>query len=180
MNEAATELPTSPTMPHRNREQRRAGYRRKVKQLRLTFEGSSLDGLVVLMRSVPVATILDLADLAELSTDFTPEGLRNLGQVFGVVADALVSWNLEEETCDAHGVAECEDCPEDAPRTVRPIPADLEGIKSLDLDEALLLVQQWTQAAAGVAAPLGRGSADGRQSAVASLPMEPSSASPPS
>lgn len=177
MSEAATELPTQ---LHPNREQRREGYRRKVKQLRLTFEGSALDGLVVLMRSVPVATILDLGELADLATDFTPEGLKNMGKIFDVVAGALISWNMEEELCDAHGAPECEDCPEGAPTTVRPVPADLDGIRTMDLDEALLLVQQWTQAAAGVSGPLGSGSGDGRPSAVASLPMEASSVSPPS
>lgn len=160
-----------------NREQRRAGYRRKTKQLRLTFEGTALDGLVVVMRSVPVGTILELAAMAELAQDFTPEGISKLGEVFELVAQALISWNLEEELCDGHGAVECEICPEGSPTTIMPVPASLEGIKSLDLDEALLLVQSWTQAAAGVSAPLDQPSPGGSPSAVAALPMEPSSRS---
>jgi hypothetical protein len=169
------EATTPPAKP--NREQRRAGYKRKTKMLRIHFEGTQLDGLEVLMRSVPVGTILDLAALSELATEFTPEGVKKLGEVFELVAQALVSWNLEDELCDAHAAPDCEECPEGAPTTTVPVPASLEGIKTLDLDEALLLVQYWTQAAAGVAGPLGQSSPAGKQSAVASLPMEPPSQS---
>lgn len=160
-----------------NREQRRAGYRRKTKALRLHFEGTELDGLEVTMRSVPVGTILDLAEMSELASKFTPEGVQKLGEVFELLAQALLSWNMEDELCDAHADMDCEVCPPDAPRTVVPVPANLEGIKSLDLDEALLLVQHWTQAAAGVSGPLAQTSPGGSPSAVASLPMEPPSQS---
>jgi hypothetical protein len=172
--------PNGHAPPVRNREQRRAGYRRKTRQLRLTFEGSNLDGLEALMRSVPVGSILDLADLSDMATEFTPEGLKKLGEVFELLAQALISWNLEDELCDAHAVNECEECPPGAPTTIVPVPATLEGVRTLDMADALLLVQQWTQHAAGVAGPLDRSSSDGRPSAVASLPMDVESPNRPS
>lgn len=163
-------------------------YKRKVKQLRLTFApGTALgpdpetgtDGLVALMRSVPVGTILDMAEVADVANQFTPEGMKALGKVFGIVADGLIEWNFTEDVCKEHEAVECETCP---PATVfeRPVPPTLEGVRSMDLDEALILVQEWTKAAAGVADPLGPASDAGKLSALHSLPMEPATASPQS
>lgn len=143
-----------------NREMRR-GYRRQAKQLRLTFDGTELDGLEVLAHSVPVGTIFDIVELAAKADEMDAEGVRYMGELFGVFADALVEWNMEEEDGT-------------------PIPATLEGIRSLDIGEALALIKAWMQAAAGVSGPLDPGSTDGKPSEVLSLPMEPSSTSHPS
>lgn len=141
-----------------NRAVRRAGYRRKAKEFRLHFEGTSLEGLEVHMHSVPVGTVLQIAELAGLADEFTPEGIQTLGMLFQILADALIGWNLEE----SDGT---------------PVPASIDGVHTLDLDEALLLIQHWIQAVAGVARPLEQPSTGGGPSPVESLPMEPLSQS---
>ena len=144
----------------------RRGFRRKEKLLRLRFEGTQLDGLEATVRPVPVGLVFDVAEMAELSdpttgTDTDTSGAKATAEMFRAFADSLVEWNYE--TPD--GV---------------PIPPTLEGLRSLDIDEAKDLIQAWMQAAAGVSGPLEQNSTDGRPSGVVSLPMGPSSRNPQS
>jgi hypothetical protein len=148
---------TDQSPPPPNREQRR-GFRRQRKRYRLRFEGTSLDGLVVVMESVQIATMLQIAEMASLADELTPEGLQSLGVMFELLAEALIEWNLEEEDGT-------------------PVPATIDGVKSLDLGDAMLLIKEWMGAIGGVDRPLDQGSTGGGPSAVASLPMEPLSAS---
>lgn len=143
-----------------NREARR-GFTRQHKQYRLTFDGTVLDGLVATVRSVPVGTMLQIAEMASDGAEFTPEGLKTLGALFELLADSLVDWNLQDDDGN-------------------PTPATIDGVRSLDMDEALLLIREWMKAAAGVSGPLDQPSSGGEPSAVVSLPMEPLSANPSS
>lgn len=167
-----------------NREQRR-GYARKVRKLRLHFESTSLEGLVVVMRGVPVDTIMDIAALAPTGgVEFTPSGIQDVGRLFDILAEHLISWNLEDCICAVHDEPDCDDCGPDVPRTVVPVPADRAGVGGLDISDAMMLIQHWVQSAAGIvggpAGPLDERSPDGKPSLVASLPMEPLSPSPSS
>lgn len=156
-------------------------HRRKVKQLRLHFEDGPLgpdpavpgdEGLTVLMRSVPIGTIFELGEFASIGDQFSAEGMAAMTKVFEVLSSAVIEWNLTEGRCPLHDSAECKECPE-ASFIDHPVPATLEGVKTLDLDEAQLLIQRWTESAAGVSAPLAQPSGGGRPSgALDLLPME--------
>jgi hypothetical protein len=156
-------------------------HKRKTKQLRMTFEDGPLgpnpddptdEPLVVTMRGVPISTIFDLGAFAGIENQFSKEGIEAMSQVFSILADALIEWNLTEDVCKAHELAECDECPPDAVFE-RPVPPTLEGVKTLDLAEAQLLIQTWTERAAGVSGPLEQPSAAGAQSAAMDhLPME--------
>jgi hypothetical protein len=74
-----------------------------------------------------------------------------------LLAGALVSWNAEDEDG-------------------QPIPADMGGIRSQDLDFNMKIINAWTDAIAGVKAPLPQTSADGQPSVEASIPMDVPSA----
>jgi hypothetical protein len=170
--------------PGPNRAMRR-GFVRKSRAYRLVFPpGSELDGAVVVMRRVPSGALFDLTKLAALADEQTPEGMAAIGDLFTMVADGLSSWNLQDELCDAHGreVGACEDCPDGAPTHLVPAPTTVEGVRSLDLQELMLLIGEWMTAAGGVSpsSPLDRSSSAGAPSVVAQLPMEPPSASRPS
>jgi hypothetical protein len=143
-----------------NREARR-GFTRQHKKYRMTFEGTVLDGLVATVNSVPVGTMLQIAEMAADGAEFTPEGLKTLGSLFELLADSLVEWNLQDDDGT-------------------PIPPTIDGVRTLDMDEALLLIREWMKAAAGVSSPLEPSLNGGEPSAVASLPMEPLSANPSS
>lgn len=143
----------STELPHLNREQRRSTFKREKRHYRLTFEGSPLDGLVVVIGGVPVGTMLQMAEMAALVDSFTPENIGTLGLMFQILSDSIVEWNLVDDDD-------------------QPVPPTMEGVRSLDLDEAMLLIQQWMQHTAGVSGPLDQGSTGGVPSGVASIPMD--------
>lgn len=147
-----TELPTSRGVQP-NREQRRASFKREKREYRLRFEGTQLDGLVVLVKSVPVGTMLQMAEMAALVDGFTPEDIGTLGMMFEILADAIVEWNLVDDDD-------------------QPVAPDMAGVRSLDMDEAMLLIQKWMEYTVGVPGPLGQGSTAGAPSGVASIPMD--------
>jgi hypothetical protein len=118
-----------------------------------------LDGLEVRVRSVTVATYLDI--LGE------PDGLSRVQASEASIqrlADALVSWNIEDDSTD--------------PPT--PIPPTFEGMKRVDANVMTQVVIAFSRAVAGVPDPLDRPSTDGAGSEEAelSIPMEPLSPSP--
>lgn len=134
---------------------------------KLVFEDPQMDGLEVRARSVPLRDILDLTKLAGQDLNALPddERLAVVEAMLGLFAKALVSWNIEDE--DTEG----------GPNV--PLPADLDGLKSLEVDFAMEIVAQWMEAIMGVIGPLGRKFSSGVPSLEASLPMDPLSESPP-
>jgi hypothetical protein len=165
--------------------QRRKSYLRKTKQYRLTFEGTDLDGLVVSMRPVPIATVVRIAELEAIaqsseSSGLSAGGVEAMNEMFHILADALISWNLEDEVCAAHRDAVCQSCPEGAETVGVPVEATYEGLATLNLEDVMTLMRHWMQATSGVSptGPLPPTSTGGDLSAVASLPMEALSASP--
>lgn len=137
-----------------------AGYKPQRKIYKLDFDGTDLDGLVVEVSSVPIGTLLKLQEAYESMHGKTAEtaGSAILGQLFGIFASALVSWNLLDEND-------------------REVPATLEGVMSQDATMVLEIVRAWGAALNGVPAPLDGGSASGATLPEASLGLESASQS---
>lgn len=134
---------------------------------KLVFEDPQMEGLEVRARSVPLRDILDLTKLAGQDLNALPddERLAVAEAMLGLFAKALVSWNIEDED------------PDGGPNV--PLPADLDGLKSLEVDFAMEIVYQWMEAIMGVIGPLGAKFSSGAPSLEASLPMDPLPQSPP-
>lgn len=134
------------------------GFRKNSKTYRLRFEGTDLDGLEVTVRSVSVGTIMDMAELADVETGRMKAA--DMRRMLSTFADALVSWNWEDDVTGA------------------PVPATYEGVASRDPADVALLVKHWAQAVAGVPDPLGEPSTGGSPSEeLSTLPTVPLSAS---
>ncbi len=142
------------------------GYVRQKKIYKLTWDESTGDmaGLEVRMTGVSIEEMLAGMVLSE-KTDRTAEDVE---KVFADFANALVSWNVEDEVIDASGVSR------------QPVPATFEGVRSCDFDFIVAIQRRWGEAIAGVPDPLPGPSGSGPLSLEGSLPMEPLSPSPPS
>jgi hypothetical protein len=145
------------------------GFKRKNKAYRLKFVDSDLDGLEIVMRSVSTGRILELQEMATVTnaaiaaaqdgtdggTSVDPAMVRKMVEM---VAGAMISWNLEDD--------------DDVP-----VPITVEGLLDQEIDFLMQIVMAWTEAIAGVAAPLEPGSTSGVNALEASLPMETLSSS---
>lgn len=130
------------------------GFVAKRKTYTLQFEDDEdLKGLEVKLRGLNTGQVLDL-DAAR--QDGSDDAVRSMLQL---MADQLVEWNLED------------------PDTGEPVPATLEGVRSLDFDLNWKIIDAWQAAVSGVPAPLDDGSNSGDQSLEASIPMETLSSS---
>lgn len=125
-----------------------AGYRVESPTYNLKFEG--LEGLEVNIKGLNTGQMMELWE--DKSDSSTSESSKETLLRFSA---ALISWNIEDE----NGV---------------PIPATLEGIKSLDVSFVLTMVNGWTTALSGVDTDLGKDSDSGEQFQEASIPMETS------
>lgn len=156
------------------------GYVRKATIYRLVFEDPELAGLEVRVKSMTTGQLMDLTRAASHLAgrvggevrveDLAPEDLAALDMMFGALADALASWNLED--CPLG------DCPgPDCGERHEPVPATLAGVRAQETPLTLRLVNEWMRAAGGVSAPLVGRSTSGATFPEASLPMEPLSIS---
>ena len=130
------------------------GYKPKQKIYKLDFTGTDHEGLQVSIRGLNTGQYMDLF-VAKSEAEAGGETTRLLQ----IMASRLVGWNVEDEAD-------------------LPVPATLDGIKAMDLDFNLAIVNAWTTAMAGVSAPLEPSSSGGEPSLEASIPMEVLSASP--
>lgn len=137
----------------------RRGYRAPAKTYRLRFDDPDMEGLEVVARSVPVRTFVGLMALAS-SDDPSASSIEEIGKLFDAFGGALLDWNLTDEHGD-------------------PIPATREAVGNQDVDFMLRVALAWMAAIGDAPAPLGAGSTGGRRSVELSLPMVPSSESPP-
>jgi hypothetical protein len=127
------------------------GYKKKVKTFELSFKGDAeYDGLELTMKGLSIGKYLKIAELADTADSDKTADLRPMLSSF---ADALVSWNMEDED-------ELE------------VPASLEGIESLDIEFVMTLISKWLTSVAGVSAPLGSDSGSGETSPELGIPME--------
>lgn len=129
------------------------GFKVKRKVFRLKFKDSELDGLEVLARSLNTGQFLEMesAKIERAEGGKVAEGATQ--RMLELLAGALESWNAEDED----GV---------------PIPATMDGIRSQDLDFSMTIINAWTDAIAGVSAPLPETSSGGQPSLEASIPMD--------
>lgn len=138
---------------------------------RLRFpDDPEFDALAITTRSVPLGTLMDATALgAELDVDLsdhdavraavTPKDAAGTLVLFEQFADALVSWELEE------------DDPE-RPGELRRVPPTLAGIRSQDVGHMLSIVNVWLDAVLGrLESPLSNGSSAGGRSEPPPLPM---------
>jgi hypothetical protein len=131
------------------------GYKRPVKTYNLIFEDEEFNGLEVQTRSLPLGQFMNVMNLADAANGqgSANDTLKAVGDLFENFATALISWNLENEDGS-------------------PVPADIDGIKSQDMEFILAIVRAWLEAVSSVNAPLGEGSTGGGTSQVPSIPME--------
>jgi hypothetical protein len=140
------------------------GFKPERLEYDLSFEGD-LEGLEVTMRSVSLEQYLK-ASAAHRLTDvrgraWTAEDKAAMTDLYEAFADALESWNVEDDNGD-------------------PVPAGRAGVFAQDLQFLLPVALAWLRAMAGIEPDLGKDLSSGGISPEASLPMEALSPSPAS
>jgi hypothetical protein len=129
------------------------GYQRPL--IRLVFDDTNgdLSGLEVTVRRMAIKHVRTIASMAGVSTDVQDEGdLERMQRAVALLADHLVSWNLEDE--------------DDLP-----VPCTREGLEGQDMGFIQGILSAWMDQAIGVAPPLPQPSADGDPFPVESIPM---------
>jgi hypothetical protein len=138
------------------------GYRRKA--YRLTFEDEQFEGLYVRCRPASIAMMERLMGLADVDIKrMSATDARDvLGEICEAFGPAIIEWNFEVET-------------ESGEYEVAPVGA--EGLRLVDPDMLIAMVEAYMTAVMGVSGPLSRPSRDGASSVEGSIPMEPLSES---
>ncbi|MGD2042022.1 MAG: hypothetical protein PVJ28_00110 [Acidimicrobiia bacterium] len=108
-----------------------------------------------------------LSDVAGLSvvTKPTAEELKRAVRLYEVFVPYLLDWNIEQKDAETGEMV--------------PVPPSLEGIQRIAPELAMFIATTWMTKVVGVTPPLGGTSNAGGTSAVASIPMDVSSPSPP-
>lgn len=149
------------------------GYVRKPKVFKLTFvdDDSAFPGLEIQTRSLKIRELAEFGLKLSQSTRGVEGGTDEekfaaipalseaLDDTREMFADALISWNMEEEDGT-------------------PTPADVDGVKLLDDQEFLTLISVWLNSIGGLDAQkddddLGKGFGSGGTSPELSSLMEP-------
>jgi len=129
------------------------GFKVQRKTYRLVFKDPEYEGLEVTARSLSTGELWEFI-AAEKASVAGGEGAREARrQMLQMLADALVSWNAEDEAGE-------------------PIPATVEGMLSQDPGFNARVMDAWTDALVGISAPLPPTSSDGLPSLEASIPMD--------
>lgn len=129
------------------------GFEAPRKIYKLIFADEDMEGLEVRVRTTSMGNILAMAELDGMdAAHLSPEDIIKLRESFGFLADALVSWNLEED-----GVA---------------VPTTVDGLLSQDPEFIFGIIKAWTGVMTTVPAPLAPPSQDGSQLPGVSIPME--------
>lgn len=116
------------------------GFKPKNKTIVLQFEDEDYAGMEVRMKSISVGKTMELLELANRSKE--SRDTKEITELFEDFARNLITWNLENEDDE-------------------PIPANLDGVKTLDLDFFMDLLMGWLDGMLSVSGPLGRKSTDG-------------------
>jgi hypothetical protein len=106
-------------------------FKREPTLYLLTFEDPELEGFEVVMRGVSLERFLGISKLAaELETEAgrTPE---NIEKQFTVLADLLVSWNLDDDGD-------------------QPVPATYAGLKTQDFADVMKIMSGYMTAISSV------------------------------
>lgn len=121
-----------------------------------TLDVAGHPDLTVRARSVSMAQVIDLSESMEariFGPVVAPENLPHLTRVMQALGGALVDWDLVDEDGS-------------------PVPASIDGLKTLDHDLFRAVALAWFAALTAVPAPLERPSPDGGPSPEQSIPME--------
>jgi hypothetical protein len=130
------------------------GFKVQRNTYKLIFKDPAYEGLEVTARELSAGQLWEFIAAEKETTaggDGAMEGRRKTMQM---LADALVSWNAEDED------------------TGEPIPTTLEGLLSQGLGFAGRVMDAWTDALIGISAPLSQTSTAGDPSVEASIPMD--------
>jgi hypothetical protein len=138
------------------------GYQRKPKLYVLPFIGEWA-GMEVTFRPMRYGDLLDGGITLDWMQPDTPpdEWLAGMTALCEAAASVLVGWNIVDDTGN-------------------PVPATLEGLRSLDQDQGVAIVMAWALRVIRVAAPLDDRSSSGATSPAPLIPMESPSPSPES
>lgn len=134
------------------------GFKVKKKLYLVKFAADTdLAGFEITMASVPTATLLELEDMTG-DAEKTKKDNGSFRRICEIFAGALIGWNLEDDQD-------------------QPVPANFDGIGTLDPDVVMAIIMRWTEAISGVSEALGKDSTSGSPSPEASIPMVPVSTS---
>lgn len=136
------------------------GYRRQAKRYRLVFEDPEMEGLEVLMKSVPIGQFMELTGLDEntiLGEGVTLAGGPVPARMLHAAGDAIVEWNLEDDD--------------------GPVKPGYDALAAQDIGFVYQIVKAWVEAMSGVPAPLQQGSSGGGPSPEGSLHLASASRS---
>lgn len=126
---------------------------------RLDFEGTDLDGLEMRMRGGKLASAFASAGLVGIDeSNATAADVQLMLSQYQELADHIIEWNCEDEAGN-------------------PVPADIEGLKALELRYVRIIAEAWQRAQVNVPGPLPQHSSSGRLPDVPSVPMAPIPAS---
>lgn len=130
------------------------GYKRNRTIYKLVWpEGDPQHGLVVKVRSISIAKLIQLTELKDkVDGDGTPD-VAAVQELFRMFAGALASWNLTDD--------------EDVL-----VPCTYESVIEEDTDFVLKMIFKWMEAMVQVPLPLGLPSPGGRLFPEGSIPME--------
>lgn len=125
------------------------GFKRNSKIYQLTWdEDTDYPGLEVQVRTLTMGQVLEAR-----SGKKNDDGKDNVRVSVELLAERIVSWNLEDEND-------------------QPVPTTLAAILEEDDDLILDIINRWTDAVSAVRAPLQQSSPSGEPSLVESVPME--------
>lgn len=152
------------------------GYQRPI--LCIKFEGpevGDLDGLEVMCRRMSVGHIENLQALAQTTPDMEdPENFARFNRIIKILADHLVSWNLEDENgipVPLVGFVEDEQGKKVLDKDGSPLRVAVQSLRRLDFPFIMGLAQGWMAQAIGVTPPLSTPSRDGEPFLEGSIPM---------
>jgi hypothetical protein len=116
------------------------GFKKKPRHYRLTFQDEDLEGFECTMAGLTVDEFLSITALADTITGESSQ--EDAGRFFEIMAEKIISWNLEDEDDNPIGHS----------------PAD---IRAQDFDFMMTIQMAWLGAMASVPGPLLNGSANG-------------------
>lgn len=142
------------------------GYKPKRTLYKLNFAETEHSGLEVTTRAVTVDGLLEITGLAAAVDGITPEqadaeSARRVSELIDRFARILVSWNVVDDDD-------------------QPVPATREGLGSQDFPFVMAIILAWITEMSQAPPPLPNASTSGAPTLEASIPMAPSSPSPPS
>jgi hypothetical protein len=136
------------------------GFKREKKVFNLVWpEGDENHGFEVRATSLPLGDFLKIANMAKFVKEENAD-TEQISELFQMFTYALVEWNLEEDQLV------------DGEMKTVPVPADIDGLYSQDLDFVMQIISAWVGAIGSANEELGKGSTSGDTSLEASIPTE--------